>query len=213
MLLARQKTTTKRYLKSIDFMDKLLNYRKRDKLYQFLIDDFGFVKTDEGYDSKNFGNFYISLSSKDFLLDYINDRSFLDIRVRSKLDPKESISLTFLKSFLYNPAKLNNSDEGLDNKTRIERLNNFLKTDYEKICKLVNENNYLETKTTIHYEQPAAKSKQNSTKPRSIRTTNQYVNMIYLANNRTVFDYKKQYLCQYLYKIDNLLCIYEITNR
>ena len=59
MLLARQKTTTKRYLKSIDFMDKLLNYRKRDKLYQFLIDDFGFVKTDEGYDSKNFGNFYI----------------------------------------------------------------------------------------------------------------------------------------------------------
>ncbi len=86
-------------------------------------------------------------------------------------------------------------------------------TDYEKICKLVNENNYLETKTTIHYEQPAANSKQNSTKPRSIRTTNQYVNMIYLANNRTVFDYKKQYLCQYLYKIDNLLCIYEITNR
>ena len=38
-----------------------------DREIQFLIDDFGFVKTDEGYDSKNFGNFYISLSSKDFL--------------------------------------------------------------------------------------------------------------------------------------------------
>ena len=58
MLLARQKTTTKRYLKSIDFMDKLLNYRKRDKLYQFLIDDFGFVKTGN-YSAplKNFKNY------------------------------------------------------------------------------------------------------------------------------------------------------------
>lgn len=130
-------------------MDKLLNYRKRDQLYQFLIDDFGFVKTDEGYDSKSFGNFYISLSSKDFSLVYFNDRSFLDIRIKSKLHPEESISLTFLKNYLYNPAKLNNSDEGPDNKTRIERLNNFLKTDYEKICELVNENNYLETKTKI----------------------------------------------------------------
>ena len=130
-------------------MDKLLNYRKRNKLYQFLIDDFGFVKTDERYDSKSFGNFYISLSSKDFLLDYVNDRSFLDIYIKSKLHPEESISLTFLKNYLYNPAKLNNSDEGPDNKTRIEGLNNFLKTDYEKICELVNENNYLETKTKI----------------------------------------------------------------
>ena len=130
-------------------MDKLLNYRKRDKLYQFLINDFGFVKIDEGYDSKSFGNFYISLSSKDFLIDYINDRSFLDINIRSKLHPEGSISLTLLKNYLHNPAKLNNSDEGPDNKTRIERLNNFLKTDYEKICELVNENNYLETKTKI----------------------------------------------------------------
>jgi len=130
-------------------MDKLLNYRKRDKLYQFLIDDFGFVKIAEGYDSKNFGNFYISLSSKDFLLDYINDRSFLDINIKSKLHPEESISLTLLKNYLYNPMKLNNNDEGPDNKTRIERLNNFLKTDYDKICELVNKNNYLETKAKI----------------------------------------------------------------
>ena len=129
-------------------MEDILKYRKREKLYQFLIEDFGMIKVNEGLDSKNFGNFYITLSSKDFLLDYINDRSFLDIHIRSKMDPSNLIRLSVLKNYLYNPSNLNNND-GIDNKSRIDRLNNFLRTDFDKISKLVNEDNYFETKAEI----------------------------------------------------------------
>lgn len=38
-------------------MDNILNYDSRDKLYQFLIDDFGMIKSKEYYDEKHFGNF------------------------------------------------------------------------------------------------------------------------------------------------------------
>jgi len=130
-------------------MEDILKYRKRDKLYQFLIDDFGMIKVSERFDSKSFGNFHITLSSNDFLLDYVNDRSFLDIHVRSKLNPSLLIRLSFLRNFIYNPLNLSN-DEGPDNKSRIERLNDFLKTDFEKISKLVNEDNFLETMTSIN---------------------------------------------------------------
>jgi len=129
-------------------MDETLNYTNRDKLYQFLIDEFGFIKIEEKYDPKNFGNFYITLTSKDFLLDYINDRSFLDIYIRSKSHPEESIPLSFVKNYLYQPANLNSFEES-GNKTRIERLNNFIMNDYGKICELVNVTNYYDTKTKI----------------------------------------------------------------
>lgn len=130
-------------------MENVLKYRKRDKLYQFLINDFGMKKIAEGFDSKNFGNFYITLSLKDLFIDYINDRSFLDIHIRSKKNPNEFIRLAFLNNYLYNPSNLNNDDEGPDNSSRIERLNNFLKNDFDKICYLTNEDNFLDTKSKI----------------------------------------------------------------
>jgi len=130
-------------------MESILKYRKRDELYRFLIEDFGMIKIAEEFDSKNFGNFYITLSSKDFLLDYINDRSFLDVFIRSKKDSNGLICLSFLKNYLYNSSNINNNNEGSDNKSRIEGLNNFLKTDFDTISKLVSEDNFLDTKTNI----------------------------------------------------------------
>lgn len=129
-------------------MKDILNYKKRDKLYQFLIDDFNMIKITERYNSKNFGNYIITLSSKDFLLSYINDRSFLDIHIESKFEPNNGFPLSFLKNYIYNPTNIND-DDGSDNVSRIENLNNFLKNDFDKISKLVNEDNYFETKKRI----------------------------------------------------------------
>ena len=136
------------YYLNHDFMEDILKYRNSNKLYQFLIDEFDMKKIDERYDSKNFGNFCITLSSKEFLLSYTNDRSFLDIYISSKIDSSNAYPLSFLKNYLYNPTNLNNNDSS-DNKSRIENLNDFLRKDFCKISELVNEDNYFETKREI----------------------------------------------------------------
>jgi hypothetical protein len=129
-------------------MEEILKYENRDKLYDFLIKDFGLVKTEEYYDEKAFGNFYIILSAKDFLLSYVNDRSFLTIDIASKLEPSGGLALSFVKDLLYNPNEMNNG-EVKTNEERIRELNDFLRKDFEKICLLFNENNYYETKKHI----------------------------------------------------------------
>jgi hypothetical protein len=132
-------------------MEKILKYENRDRLYQFLINDFGLIKIEECYDPNVFGNFYIILSANDFLLSYVNDRSFLDIAIASKLEPNEGFALSFVRDFLYNCEHINiNNEENLDNSTRIKDLNNFLKKDFSKISWLFSFENYCSTKKQIN---------------------------------------------------------------
>jgi len=129
-------------------MEPILKYKNRDKLYQFLIDNFGLIKVKEHYDKKFFGNFYILLSSTDFLLSYINDRGFIDIHISSKLDTNNFFSLSFIQNFIYDPNHIN-SNKFSNNEHRIDSLNKFLQKDFYKISELFNEENYFQTKKKI----------------------------------------------------------------
>jgi hypothetical protein len=119
-------------------MEDIFKYENRDQLYQFLITNFGFVKEDEFYDTKAFGNFYIVLSSNEFLLRYINDRLVLTVEIASHADPSNGYDLSFLMNFIYHPEDINPDDRLMTSKDRIEELNNFLKKDYDLISDLVN---------------------------------------------------------------------------
>jgi hypothetical protein len=130
-------------------MEDIFKYENRDQLYQFLITDFGFVKEDEFYDTKAFGNFYIVLSSNEFLLRYINDRLFLTIEIASHADPSNWYDLSFLKNFIYHPEDINPDNGTINSKERIEDLNNFLKKDHDLISDLVNRDNYKDTRSKI----------------------------------------------------------------
>ena len=129
-------------------MEEILKYENRDQLYQFLIDEFKLVKTEEFYDPLAFGNFYILLEAKDFNLSYVNDRGFLDINITSKLEPTKVFALSFVRDFLYNPDNIN-AENNLNNIERIKELNDFLRKDFLKICHLFSPENYNNTKTQI----------------------------------------------------------------
>ncbi|MBP9718097.1 hypothetical protein KBD59_02255 [Candidatus Gracilibacteria bacterium] len=131
-------------------MEDTLTYENRERLYKYLIDDFGFSKVDEGYDSEHFGNYSITLSGEDFLLCYVNDRSFLTINIASKLEPNEFLAVSFIRDFIHNPDRINSDEQDMDNYKRIERLNNFIKRDFEKISELYKPNNYYNTKKQIN---------------------------------------------------------------
>jgi hypothetical protein len=111
-------------------------------LCQFLIDDFGMVKINESQDSKNFGNFSITLSSDDFLINYVNDRLFFTIEIRNKTNLSDWYDLSTIKNFIYNPQDIYKQDESLNNETRINQLNEFLKNDFKQIEFLFSNKNY-----------------------------------------------------------------------
>jgi hypothetical protein len=108
-------------------MEDLLKYENRDQLYKFLIDDFGVVKVDEKYDAQKFGNFFITLSTKDFFLRYTNDRSYLSIEIASHSEPSKWYDLSFIRDYIYHPENINSDDRSIDNNIRIEELNGFLR--------------------------------------------------------------------------------------
>ena len=122
--------------------EEILKYENRDNLYKFLIDDFGFVKQEEGYSAESFGNFYIELSSEKFLLRYINDRSFLTIEIASLFEPSKWYNLAFIENFIYHPEDINPDEREISNAKRIEGLNMFLKRDFGLISNLYNSENY-----------------------------------------------------------------------
>ena len=107
-------------------IEDILKYENRDQLYKYLIDDFGLFKIEEKYDSEYFGNFYITLSAEEFLLCYVNDRSFMDILISSKVEPSKWFALSFVKDLIDNNM-INADEKEMDNYTRIEELNKFLK--------------------------------------------------------------------------------------
>ena len=127
----------------------MLKYENRYQLYKFLIDDFGFIKVDEKYEPEHFGNFYILLSGKEFLIQYINDRSFLTIEIASKTEPSNWYALSFIKDFLYNPDNINDNEQDLDKVKRVKNLNNFLRNDFHRVAELLNERNFPRTKQQL----------------------------------------------------------------
>jgi hypothetical protein len=125
-------------------MKDILEYERRDQLYQFLITDFGFVKSEEQYDPNTFGNFFITLSSKEFLVRYVNDRSYMTIKIAGYSEPSRWYDLSFVRGFVYDQGNIN-SDDQLDNSSRIEELNNFLKMNFDLISDLFDKDNYSNT--------------------------------------------------------------------
>ncbi len=130
-------------------MKDILNYGSRDQLYKFLIGDFGLVKVDENYDAQAFGNFFVMLSATEFMLKYINDRSYLTIEIASHSEPSKWYDLSFIKNFIYHPDDINSNDRSIDNTTRIEELNSFLRKDFDLISDLFNADNYMNTRQKI----------------------------------------------------------------
>ena len=130
-------------------MEDVLNYKKRDQLYGFLIDDFGLVKIEEKHFSQSFGNWLVTPSAKEFLLRYINDRSYLSIEIASHSDISDWYDLSFVRDFIYDPDNINSGDQS-DNATRIIALNEFLKKDFDLISDLFNIDNYKNTRQKIN---------------------------------------------------------------
>ena len=130
--------------------DDLLKYENRDQLYNFLIEDFGFSKLDEKYYSESFGDFYVILRSNKFLLRYSNDKSFLTVQIAALKAPTDWLDLLFVKNFIYNPEDINPDAQDLNPGTRIEELNDFLRSDFDLICDLFSAENHSKTSLKIH---------------------------------------------------------------
>jgi hypothetical protein len=129
-------------------MEEILKYENRDQLYQSLIGDLRLRKVSEEYHPDSFGNFLITLEASNFFIDYINDRSFLTINIRSKLDSLKSIPLTFIKGLIHDPEHIRGGIIA-DNATRIANLNKFLTENFSKINALYSSENYFNTKKKI----------------------------------------------------------------
>ena len=129
-------------------MKDFLNYELRDQLYGYLKGELGLTEIDERYDSDAFGNFYIILASRKVLLRYINDRSYLTIEIAGQIEPAKWYNLSFVRDFIYDPANINSEDH-LDNETRIMKLNSFLEENWDRINDLYSDDNYLTTMSKI----------------------------------------------------------------
>lgn len=130
-------------------MDNILNFENRAQLFEFLIYDFGMKKEDERYDSDNFGNFFITLSSPILFLRYTNDRGFLTIQISSKLEPHKWYDLSYVRDLIQNNAEINSEEQDISNSKRIQELNNFLKNQFAQISLLFSEQEYYTTKKNL----------------------------------------------------------------
>jgi hypothetical protein len=129
-------------------MEEILKFENMDKLYEFLIKDFGFKKIEEKYYPDAFGNFYVTLFSRAFLIRYNNDRLFLTIEIASNSDPDYWLALSFIKDFIYDKENIN-SGPVLSNTARIHEGNDFLQKDFNRIQELYSDEKYPEMKREI----------------------------------------------------------------
>lgn len=129
--------------------EDILKYENRDELFRKLKEVLGFVKIDEKYFPESFGNFYVIISSKEFLLRYYKDRSYLTIEIANHSDLPEWTDLTFVKNFIHQPQNINPDESPKSTKDRIEELDNFLINDYNIVCDLFSDGNYNNTQIKI----------------------------------------------------------------
>lgn len=120
----------------------------REHLFSNLIVRLGLKKVEERYEPENFGNFFVTLSAQEFWLRYINDRGILDVKISSKNEPDKWYHLSFIKNFVEGKKKINTNDR-LDNASKIEMLNEFLIKDFHIISSLFNQKNYENTKQQL----------------------------------------------------------------
>ena len=130
-------------------MEEILKFENREKLFKFLVEEFNLKKIEEHYDPEVFGNFFIILSAKDFILRYINDKGFLTVEIASIMDKEKWYDLSYIKDFIYNKGKVNADDRILSNNDRIEELNNFLRREYNIISLLFSQQNYPDIKDQL----------------------------------------------------------------
>lgn len=130
-------------------MEDILKYENRDQLYRVLLNQLDLIKLEEKYYPESFGNFFITLSARDFLLRYVNDRSQLSIEIASLAEPSKWYDLSFVKNLIYHPDDINPDDSSKDNATRIDELNRFLIKDFDLISDLFNSANYTFTRQKI----------------------------------------------------------------
>jgi hypothetical protein len=134
-------------------MDKAFdNYENRDQLYKYLIEDFGFIKKEENYSPKYFGDFNIVLSSNDFLVRYVKSKSFLTLEIASHYDSSNWYDLGFIKNYTNHTEDINPNNLGsqvIYSKQRLDDLNDFLKNNYDLISDLLNRENYENTRAKI----------------------------------------------------------------
>ena len=72
----------------------------------------------------------------------------MTINIASCSEPSKWYDLSFVRDFIYDPKNINSNDH-LDNITRIEELNNFLKNNFDLISDLFDKDNYSNTRQKI----------------------------------------------------------------
>lgn len=122
-------------------------FNRRKKLYQFLIDDFGMSLAFDKK-SKYFDNYQIQVHSDCFILDYVMDRSHLNIYIESIFENGYSLSLSFIWGYIYTPEHIG-SFNAPNNEAVIKQLNDFIKRDFLKISELYSKDNYITTYNSI----------------------------------------------------------------
>ena len=130
-------------------MEDILRYENREQLYKVLINKLGLNIVEEKYDSQSFGNFFITLSAREFFLRYVNDRSQLSIVIAGRSDPSKWYDLSFVREYIYDPENINKDDSAKGNATRIKELNEFLLESFDLVSDLFNADNYADTRRKI----------------------------------------------------------------
>ncbi len=125
-------------------MEDIVDYKKRDLLYKDLVQKFDLKKVNEKYYDEYFGDFFITLSSETILIEYINERSYLTIKIAGSIEPPKWVELSYIID-LINDTQTAIVYQRLTNKNRIEKFNLFLSENFEIIANLFKEDNYQNT--------------------------------------------------------------------
>lgn len=109
--------------------------------FSFLLDDHGFRFMDARCDDNAFGNFYVDLSSDDFLFRLTSDRNVVSSFLASLSEPTRWYDVSLLRAFWrgLDPAALNRIGDEAD----------FLREDYEKLKMAFSKTNWPDTREKL----------------------------------------------------------------
>ena len=127
-----------------------MEYSQTSELYQFLINRFKAKKIHDKYDPEHFGNYSIILSVDSFLINYVQDRSFLTIEIASKSDPSNWYPLSSIVQFMVAKQMTNKKLVLSNDDQRIQSLNEFLSQNFELVANLFADHNYRKTKGELN---------------------------------------------------------------
>ncbi|MFT3933290.1 MAG: hypothetical protein QM726_06715 [Chitinophagaceae bacterium] len=125
-------------------MENSINYKNIDIYYSYLIDQYGFSLFQKREYQKFFGNFEVILIGEYFSLRYYIDRNYASVEI-ANLKMDKWLDLSFLEDLIYTPEAINARTGLEDSISRTNSLNDFIKRDFDKICKYYNDANYEDT--------------------------------------------------------------------